>query len=66
LEEMDDIVLRPEISDEEDEPAKVAQGKRKRGDDRKERKKKRREMPTFGSYEEYAKLIEEAGNEGED
>jgi ribosome biogenesis protein MAK21 len=40
----------------------VASKKRKRGSDRdqKERKKKLRSLPTFASYEDYAKMIEDS------
>jgi hypothetical protein len=74
LEEMEDVILCPEILDEEEEPEpqlekKGAKGKRRRGEERQERKERRKkwmEMSTFGSYEDYAKLIEEAEHEGED
>lgn len=35
-------------------------GKRKRGDEEKNKRKKLRSLPTFASYEDYAKLIEDA------
>ncbi len=38
-------------------PAKP--GKRKRGDEEKNKRKKLRSLPTFASYEDYAKLIED-------
>lgn len=65
LDEMPDEVLgsEPEAEEEEDE---IAGAKRKRKEERKERKKKRREMPAFASYEDYAALIEQAGDEDDE
>ncbi len=71
LDEMPDIVLNGSPSPEpgqvgEDGEDEAIAGKRKRKDERKERKKKRREAPVFGSYEDYAALIEAGGEEEED
>ncbi|WVO18506.1 hypothetical protein L204_106225 [Cryptococcus depauperatus] len=57
---MPDIVLDGNSSDAKGEVS----GKRKKaGDERKERKKKRKELPMFGSYEDYAALIEQGDSE---
>ncbi|WWC65915.1 uncharacterized protein I303_108537 [Kwoniella dejecticola CBS 10117] len=56
----DDI---PAEEDEEEERVEI--GKRKRNAERRANKKKRKELPTFGSYEDYQALIE-AGGEEED
>ena len=50
-----------EIPEEEEEWGGIGGGKkRKRGDDdAKSRKKKLRSLPTFASYEDYAKLIDD-------
>ncbi|KAK6908849.1 hypothetical protein I203_102854 [Kwoniella mangroviensis CBS 8507] len=62
--EMPDIRLDTAVSSDE-EQEKVETGKRKRNDDRKAQRKKRKELPMFGSYEDYQALIE-AGGEEED
>ena len=61
LDEIPDIPLQTVSDEEEPEP----KGKRKRGDERKERRKKRKELPLFGSYEDYQALIEAGGEESE-
>ncbi|WVQ84509.1 hypothetical protein IAT38_006663 [Cryptococcus sp. DSM 104549] len=61
-EDMSDIILDGKTSDAEDEDVG---GKRKRNAERKEKRKKRKEMPLFGSYEDYAALIEQGGSDEE-
>nr|XP_019043464.1 ribosome biogenesis protein MAK21 [Kwoniella bestiolae CBS 10118]OCF22394.1 ribosome biogenesis protein MAK21 [Kwoniella bestiolae CBS 10118] len=63
--DMPDIRLDTAISDDEEEGDKVETGKRKRSEERKAQRKKRKEVPMFGSYEDYQALIE-AGGEEED
>ncbi|ORY34646.1 CBF/Mak21 family-domain-containing protein [Naematelia encephala] len=62
---LDDIADIPLDASEEEEEEETKKRKHNAAE-RKERKKKRREMPVFGSYEDYARLIEEAGNDGTD
>jgi ribosome biogenesis protein MAK21 len=63
MDEMDDVVLGGDESEPEVEEDAEAGAKRKRREERKERKKKRKEMPAFASYEDYAALIEQAGDD---
>ena len=64
LEEMPDIELDGKTEGDEEESENT--GKRKRNDERKERRKKRKALPVFGSYEDYAAMIEAGGSEGDE
>ena len=64
LEEMPDVELDGQSEGDDEESEKT--GKRKRNDERKERRKKRKALPVFGSYEDYAAMIEAGGSEGDD